>query len=255
MTEKTVVENTEEHVINKNDYIVQIDKFEGPLDVLLHLIQKSKVDIMDISIAEITTQYIGYLKAMEERNLEVAADYILMSARLIEMKSRWLLPQMKDEDELEEDPRTELINRLLEYKKYKDITADFKEYEAVRQQVYSKELSDISTWVHDETILNTDKKRDVYQLVTAFDKMLSRKRAEAVREVTMQKQLFTIEEQLDFLETKIAKDKVINITKLVKNYQKSEIVVTFLALLQLVRVHTVTVEQDENFAEIHLMSN
>ena len=236
-----------------NDYIVKIDDFEGPLDVLLHLIQKSKVDIMDVSIAQITDQYIQYLHSMRALDLEVAADYILMSARLIEMKSRWLLPQMREEDEVEEDPRAELIRRLLEYKKYKDVTAVFKTLENDRQLVYSKELSDISAWVHDETLLNLEKKRDVYQLVMAFDKMLQRQKNSRVREVTMQKQEISIDEQVSFLEDYVTKERAVNISKLVHKRDRSYVVITFLAVLQLVRVHRITVEQDENFSDILLL--
>lgn len=238
-----------------NDYVVHIEQFQGPLDVLLHLIQKSKVDILDLSIAEITDQYIEYLSSMKKLNLEIASDYLLMSARLIEMKSRWLLPRTEDEDEPEVDPREELINRLLEYKKYKDVTSVFKEFEHERQQVYSKEISDISEWVQNETILNTEKRKDIYQLVLAFENMLKRQSYDAMRGVTMEKQEITIEEQLTFIEEIVSKKRHVNLSKILKKKDRTYVVITFLAVLQLARTQKISLEQEENFAEIMIQNH
>ena len=121
------------------EYEVKIDAFEGPLDLLLHLIKESKVDIWDIKIVEITDQYLNYIKSMEKLNLNIASDYLVMASELMEMKSKLLLPRTKlEEEEEEEDPREKLIQRLIEYQKYKDMTKNFKELEENRREFYTK---------------------------------------------------------------------------------------------------------------------
>lgn len=234
-------------------YIIHSEQFEGPLDVLLHLVQKSKVDLMDISIADITDQYITYIKSLQELNLEVASEYLLMSARLIEMKSRMLLPRLVDENGEEEiDPREELIQRLLEYKKYKDVTQVFKEFELDRQQVYSKPMSNINEWVQNETVLNTENKRDIYQLVNVFERMLERQRHSKQQNVTMERQGITIEEQVDYITTTIKQKKKVSLMQMLENQTREYIVTTFLAVLQLIRIQEIGVVQEHNFDDIEL---
>jgi len=128
-------------------YEVRIDEFEGPLDLLLHLIKQSNIDIYDISLSDITDQYLDYIKKMEELNLDVASEYLVMASELIEYKSRQLLPK-KDlkEDEYEEDPKEELIRKLIDYKRYKEVTETFKELESVRSNIYTKSPSSISSY-------------------------------------------------------------------------------------------------------------
>ena len=117
-----------------------IGDFEGPLDLLLHLIKKSKMEIFDIEISEITNQYINFIKEMEEMNLDIASEYLVMASELIEMKSRKLLPNSKEEDEevIEENPEDELKRRLLEYQKYKESTEVFRNLEENRNSYYTK---------------------------------------------------------------------------------------------------------------------
>ena len=234
------------------DYIIHLDSFDGPLDVLLFLIQKSKMDIMDISISEITNQYIAYIKSLQELNLEVASEYILMSAQLIEMKSKMLLPKSKTEAENEEDPREALIKRLLEYKKYKEVVQVFKDFEFERQQVYSKPMSAIDDFVHDETLLTSENKRDVYQLVQAFENMLARQRLEQPHQVTLQKSELSIEDQIINLEQKLKAQGKIRMSSVIRNQSRGYIVTTFLAILQLIRMQQITVVQEELFEDIEL---
>ena len=133
------------------DYTIKIDAFDGPLDLLLHLIKKSNIDIIDISISEITNQYLDYINKMEELNINVASTYLVMASELMEIKSKTLLPQKKEEDndneeDEEEVSREKLIQKLIEYQKYKMITEDFKELVQNRQQIYIKspeKLTDI----------------------------------------------------------------------------------------------------------------
>ena len=120
-------------------YEIKSNAFEGPLDLLLHLIKKSDVDIFNIEIETITKQYLEYIEAMEELNLNIASEYLVMAAELIEMKSAILLPKPEiEEDEYEEDLKENLTKRLLEYQKYKDMAPEFRELEEERKQVYTK---------------------------------------------------------------------------------------------------------------------
>ena len=117
---------------------IKINEFEGPLDLLLHLIKESKMDIFDLKVEVITDQYLEYINKMEEMNLDIASSYLVMAAELIEMKSRMLLPRHEEDEEQEEDPQEQLVNRLIEYQRYKDLTKEFKELEEERHKVYTK---------------------------------------------------------------------------------------------------------------------
>ena len=142
--------------VNDNlKYMVTIDKFEGPLDLLLHLIKEQDIDIYDIKVEEITKQYLDYIKAMKDMNLSVASEYLVMASELIEMKSKMLLPKRKieEEDEYEEDPREVLIERLLAYKKYKEITSEFKDLELTRKLVFTKEPTNLSSYAKKKVII------------------------------------------------------------------------------------------------------
>ena len=134
------------------DYSVKIDAFEGPLDLLLHLIKKSNISIYDISVEEITNQYLDYINKMEELNIDVASSYLVMAASLVELKSKSLLPhkEEKEDNDEEELSRDSLINRLVEYQKYKDITSKFKELELERNQIYIKPPENVYNYVSEK---------------------------------------------------------------------------------------------------------
>lgn len=123
------------------EYKIVLESFEGPMDLLLHLIEKAKIDIYDIPINEITEQYLAYLSKMEELDLEVTSDFLIMASTLLEIKSKLLLPQPKkekseDDTEDEGDPRLELVKKLVEYKKYKEVTVTFRQLENIQNKVY-----------------------------------------------------------------------------------------------------------------------
>ena len=140
------------------EYEVKIDAFEGPLDLLLHLIKESKVDIWDIKIVDITDQYLNYIQAMENLNLNVASEYLVMASELIEMKSKMLLPRVADNEEVEEeDPREVLIKRLVEYQKYKDMTKNFKELESIRHEFYTKAPENLKEYERPKIFTEIDK--------------------------------------------------------------------------------------------------
>ena len=153
----------------------KINDFEGPLDLLLHLIKESKMDIMNIEIEKITKQYMDYLDLQEKMNLEIASEYLVLAAELLEIKSKMLLPrQTVEEDEEEEDPREELVNRLLEYQAYKEITKVLQEKESLRREIYTKSPENIKNYIDEVTEINVDVSLD--DLVDAFKKYLARKK-------------------------------------------------------------------------------
>ena len=155
-------------------YEVNINEFEGPLDLLLHLIKKSNISINEISIDEITKQYLEYINKMEELNLDIASEYLVMAAELIEIKSSSLLPRQEiEEDEFEEDPKEKLIKRLLEYEQYKNLTGTFKELEEYRKEIYTKEPDNMLEYKDSNN--NTDYGVDLNDLIEAFSKFLKEK--------------------------------------------------------------------------------
>ena len=154
-----------------------IDDFEGPLDLLLHLIKESKMDIMNIEIETITKQYLDFLDEQKKLDLEIASSYLVMASELLEIKSRLLLPkQTLENDEEEIDPREELINRLLEYQAYKDITEALKEKESLRKEIYTKALENIKKYLDQDVKIDNDISLD--DLMEALKKYLVRKEEE-----------------------------------------------------------------------------
>ena len=149
-------------------YEININEFQGPLDLLLHLIKQSNININEISIEKITKQYLDYIKKMEELNLDIASEYLVMAAELIEIKSSSLLPKLDlEDDEFEEDPKEKLINRLLEYEQYKKMTSEFKELEEYRQEIYTREPNNLLEYKDDKEI---DYGVDLSDLLNALSK-------------------------------------------------------------------------------------
>ena len=151
------------------DYSIKINEFEGPLDLLLHLIKEDNIDIYNISIDKITKDYLDYINKMEELNINVASSYLVMAAELMEIKSKSLLPSVKkdnEEEEEEEVSREKLINKLIEYKKYKEVTSSFKDLEKIRKEIYIKAPENIKNYI-DEKIVN-DGDVGVTDLLNAF---------------------------------------------------------------------------------------
>ena len=151
-----------------------INDFEGPLDLLLHLIKTSKMDIYDIKVEEITKQYVDFINKQKEMNLDVASEYLVMASELIELKSRMLLPRTEEEEE--EDPREELVNRLIEYQKYKDMISSFKELEKERKDIFTKDPINYNEL--SENYIENDGTITLDDLVSALSKFLERKELE-----------------------------------------------------------------------------
>ncbi len=232
------------------DYCFTIDKFFGPLDLLLHLIKQSNIDIYDIKIEEITNQYLDYIKKMEDLNLNIASSYLVMAAELIEMKASMLLPKPEIEsDEYEEDPKEKLIQRLIEYQNYKDVISKFHELEIERQQYYTKQASDISEY-DIETKLNDD--IELTDLLKAFEKFLQKKEDMKPLNTKITTKEYSITKRSKEIKNIIKNKKQINFNDLFEIRTKSYIVVTFLSILVLAKNNEIKIVQENNFENILL---
>lgn len=230
------------------DYEVKIDAFEGPLDLLLHLIKESKVNIWDIEIVDITTQYLDYIKRMESLNLNIASEYLIMASELIEMKSKLLLPRHQEIEEEEEDPREALIQRLIEYQQYKDVTEKFKELSEVRKEVYTKIPDSLKEYQEDGVVMNSDVSLD--DLVSAFEKFLKRKEKEKPLSTTITKKEISVEERRKSIQKILHTKKKVDFFELFDVITKEYIVVTFLAILEMARKSELYIRQENNFGKI-----
>ena len=227
-----------------------IDKFSGPLDLLLHLIKQSNIDIYDIKIEEITNQYLDYINKMEELNLNIASSYLVMAAELIEIKASLLLPKPEiDEDEYEEDPKEKLIQRLIEYQNYKDVISKFHDLEQERQQYYTKKASDISEY-DIETKLNDD--IQLSDLLKAFEKFLQKKEDNKPLNTKITSKEYSITKRSKEIKDIIKNKKRVNFKELFDINTKSYIIVTFLSILVLAKNNDIKLIQENNFEDIVL---
>lgn len=232
------------------EYKVLINDFEGPMDLLLHLIKKSDIDIFDIKIDEIANQYMDYLHAMQEMDLNIASEYLVMAAELIEIKSSMLLPRPKvEEDEFEEDPRENLIQRLLAYKQYKEVTSDFRALEEDRKQYYTKEVSDLREYA---TTNNEVHMGDVSlnDLMEALQKFLERKELDKPLNTKITKKEYSVTVRSQEIRNVLKKKKRVSFEELFDIYSKEYVVVTFLSILDLARKHELKIIQNDNFDKI-----
>lgn len=233
------------------NYSIKIDAFEGPLDLLLHLIKEKNVDIYDISIEEITKSYLDYINKMEELNINVASSYLVMAAELMEIKSKSLLPKVENEEDNEEEEvsRENLINKLVEYKKYKEMTEVFKELEINRNNIYIKPPENINNYVNNE-IYNEEIEMD--KLVEAMKNFLNRKELEKPLKTKITNREYSVKERKNSIKNILKNKKRVEFTELFEEYNKSYIAVTFLSVLELAKEHELRISQDKNFDNIFI---
>ena len=240
-------------------YNVKIDAFEGPLDLLLHLINQLEIDIYDIPVAAVTEQYLIYIHTMKELELDVASEYLVMAATLLAIKSKMLLPVHQEVDfeeefnlEMDEDPREELVERLIEYRKYKEVASDLKSLEEERGLLYTKPPSDLSNYAKDiELERKPVKDVSLYDMLSALQKLLRRKKLQKPLLTKVTRQEVPIEQKMKEIIFDLKKKKSrTSFFDLFSVPDKEHIVVTFLAVLELMKQNEILVEQDTNFAEI-----
>ena len=228
-----------------------IDQFEGPLDLLLHLIKENNIDIVSINVSEITEQYLNYIKEMENLDLNISSEYLVMAAELTLIKSRTLLPVNEEESE-EEDPKEELINKLIEYQKYKELTSTFKELELSRQELFSKDPSYLNDFKTEGVVISEDITLD--DLIKAFASFQMRKESDKPLNTTITKKEYSVSERCHDIMNRLKKNKKIEFTELFDIVNKEYVVVTFLSILDLARNGKLNINQDKNLGQIFILA-
>ena len=230
------------------NFDLKIDNFEGPLDLLLHLIKESKMDIFNIKIEEITDQYLLFLEQQESMNLEIASEYLVLASELLEIKSKLLLPNEKLDEEEELDPREELIQKLLDYQAYKEITKTLKEKESIRKEIYTKAPSNIDNYLSNDTMLNTDVTLD--DLIDAFQKFLERKKESKPLSTKVTQNEISVSSRREDISRLLKKKKKVSFFELFPIVTKEYVVATFLAVLEMAKNKELMITQNEAFDDI-----
>ena len=236
----------------------KINEFEGPLDLLLHLIDKNKFNIFDIPIVEITEQYLEYVNQMQEADLDVMSEFLVMAATLISIKAKMLLPREEEKEDEEEDSRAELVRRLLEYKMYKYASYELKDMELDAQKAYYKnpsipqEIKDYKEEIDPAEVIGDV---TLAKLNEIFNQVMRRTvdRVDPIRSKfgTIEKEEVRIEDKMEEIKSSIRGLKGINFRTLLEvQASKINIIVTFLAILELMKVGDITIKQDTIFGEI-----
>lgn len=230
-------------------YVVTIDNFDGPLDLLLHLIKEQDIDIYDIKIEDITKQYLDYIRHMKELNLEIASEYLVMASELIEMKSKMLLPKNKEkeDDDYEEDPRELLIERLLAYKRYKEVTSEFKDLELTRKMIFTREPDNLNRYVKED---ENSEDLGVADLIDAFNNLLKRKELDRPIATKITKKELSVTEKVNKIKNILRNKKKINFEDIFEVSTKEEVIISFLSVLEMVKKDEILLTQEGNFKNI-----
>jgi len=228
---------------------IRLDNFTGPLDLLLHLIKSHEMDIYDIRIVEITEQYLQIIDQMKQLDLDIAGEFLLVAATLIHIKSRMLLPASENPEDEDEDPRAELVRRLLEYQRYKEAAELLQQLPQLKRDTFTCRVQ-LSTLLggedqDDEVVIG------VYQLADAFHRLLKDKPPEIFHEVIHEK--LSVADFVDQISQKLIHKKRLAFSEIFSLKQtRPELIVTFLAVLELVKLHIVKIDQVDDFTEIWL---
>ena len=239
----------------ESEYKVQLEAFEGPLDLLLYLVKKDEVDIYDISIERITTQYLEYLETFEVLHIEVAGEFLVMAANLLYIKSRTLLPkdqQLPEEEAEEDDPRWELIRQLIEYRKFKEAAAHLRDQEDLQAALFPRAVSldPAHAPLLDDNLLIGD--IGIFDLINAFQRALRRLPVEE-KQGEIHEETFTVTDRINHLMSLVDRGVSMRFEELFGQAStRSELVVTFLAILELIRMKQFRVRQELHFGEIWL---
>ena len=229
-------------------YKVQLEMFEGPLDLLLYLIKRDEVDIYHIPIAGIAKQYLEYIHMMRMLNLDVAGEFLVMAATLMHIKSRMLLPKEELEEELEDDPEAELIKQLVEYRKFKEMAGKLEDRGTKQEEMFNRSIDETMELARKEGFLL---EASLFDLIASFSRVLETVAEEDFTEIVEDEVTVNekIREILDILRVETS----LNFTELFLGLRaKVEMIVTFLALLELIRLKEVKIRQGQRFGEIRM---
>ena len=239
---------------------VKLQAFEGPLDLLLHLIEKNKVDIYDIPIVEITNQYLDYIKAMQDADMNVMSEFLVMAATLVDIKCRMLLPKEVNEEGEEEDPRAELVQKLLEYKMYKYMSFELKDmqlesgFSLCKKETLPDEVKNFRNPIDYEQLIGDMNLNKLHEI---FNFMMQRKedKIDPIRSQfgNVEKEEVDMEAKAAYIEMYVAAHKTFSFKNLLeKQHSKVEIIVTFLVILELMKIGKITIVQEDLFDDIKI---
>ncbi|BCU52364.1 segregation and condensation protein A [Staphylococcus auricularis] len=233
-------------------YEVKLDAFNGPLDLLLHLIQEFEIDIYDIPMKSLTEQYMQYIHTMKQLEINIASEYLVMASELLMIKSKMLLPQSEEDEPVEDDPREDLVGRLIEYQNYKAYTEILTDKKEEREHYFSKHPTDLShlesneTWDENQTI-------DLTKLIIAYQKVKNRVDYQTPKAVEIHKETFTIQQATHVVTERLADHDEFNFFSLFHFNEPVEMVVThFLAILEMAKSGHINIEQPKDFEDIQI---
>ncbi len=241
-------------------YKIKLDIFEGPFDLLVYLIENARMSVYDIHVSEITNQYIRYIEDMKALDINLATEFMVLAAALIEIKSKMLLPRMKADGDglLEEDPRTELVQRILEYKRFKSAAELLELQEEQSQRVFEKPKEDLTPYTKEaDEYLNLD----LSQFVKAFHLFLEKKkRLEEIKKTysKVERQKISVESRVEYIKNlfRLKEKKKLSFKELLNpESNRYEVVLTFVSMLEMIRQRSVIAKQNVNFGDIYLSLN
>lgn len=236
-------------------YNVQLKVYEGPLDLLYDMISKQKIDIKDISIIDITKQYINYITALEKMDLEIASEFITMASKLLEIKSRYLLYKQKDNNEVE-DPRLELMEKLEEYKKFKLASQDLKDNITYVDDLYYRKKEEI---IIDDNMdlddISIDAIKNILPYILKVKSEENKPQKDEKLEKIVRGRIVPVEEKIAYIREIISRDNEVSFTKVIENVDKDEVIATFLSVLELIKSREIVVYQDLFFDDILIKKN
>jgi segregation and condensation protein A len=225
------------------EYQVKLEKFEGPLDLLLYLIKKQEINIYDIPIAKITEQYVEYIRMLEFLNLELAGEFLVMAATLMRIKARMLLPAREDEEDEIEDPRRQLVQQLLEYQRFKEAADQLETMRYQRELLFTRPRFEVES-----NQAEAEYEYNLFDLITSFRQVLERAR---VRYVDVRAEEVSIEEKIEVLKQRLAEQPVIAFEDLFSEDSRPvDFITTFLALLEILRLRLARAQQAKPFGQI-----
>lgn len=240
---------------------IKIDAFEGPLDLLLHLITKEEIDIYDIPIVKITDQYLKTIEFLPVMDLDLTTEFLVMAATLLEIKSRMLLPGQNEAFDIFDiegnDPRRELVKRLIEYKKFKDAAGILREKESTLDEIIFKDQEELGDYTKSISPEELNRGLEADLLTEAVKRLIQKiERFDHNRKIFfkgIKRDLFTVEEKIDYVQSKLSMERAISFSELFeRDKTKEEVVVTFLAILELLKMKRISIRQDQLFDEIYI---
>ncbi|MGT2928949.1 segregation/condensation protein A [Streptococcus dentasini] len=230
---------------------IKLKDFEGPLDLLLHLVSKYEMDIYDVPIVEVIEQYLAYISTLQAMRLEVAGEYMVMASQLMLIKSRKLLPKVVEETPVEEDLEQELLSQLEEYRQFKALSQELAAQHEIRAQYFSKPKQEL---IYEDLALSHDK--TTLDLYLAFSKVMAAKQEEIKNShTTIERDDYRIEDMMVLVSTRLAGHKSVELGEIFSEAQSmNEVITIFLATLELIKVGRIQARQAENFGQVTLIS-